>query len=29
VVLISIGSGFYPAQRATRLSSLAAIRSAD
>lgn len=29
VVLIAIGSGFYPAQRATRLSSLAAIRSAD
>jgi ABC-type antimicrobial peptide transport system permease subunit len=29
VVLVSIGSGFYPAQRATRLSSLAAIRSAD
>jgi ABC-type antimicrobial peptide transport system permease subunit len=29
VVFVSIGSGFYPAQRATRLSSLAAIRSAD
>ena len=29
VVFISVGSGFYPAQRATRLSSLAAIRSAD
>ncbi len=29
VVLVSIGSGFYPAQRATQLSSLAAIRSAD
>ncbi len=29
VVLISVGSGFYPAQRATRLSSLAAIRSSD
>lgn len=29
VVFISVGSGFYPAQRATRLSSLAAIRTAD
>ncbi len=29
VVLVSIGSGFYPAQRAMQLSSLAAIRSAD
>lgn len=29
VVFVSVGSGFYPAQRATRLSSLAAIRTAD
>jgi len=29
VVFVAIGSGFYPAQRATRLSSLAAIRTAD
>lgn len=29
VVLISIASGFYPAQRAMRLSSLAAIRSSE
>lgn len=29
VVLISIGSGFYPAQRAMGLSSLAAIRNSD
>jgi putative ABC transport system permease protein len=29
VVAVSIGSGFYPAQRAMRLSSLAAIRSAE
>lgn len=29
VIVVSVGSGFYPAQRAMKLSSLAAIRSAE